>query len=248
MKPYRIYFTPARLFVFILLMIFLWIMLVPHTFAATGIRRTVDFQGKIVNKTSGTNIADGDYSFTFKFYDAASTDITPATDEHLVITPGGTGNVGIGTTEPSFKLDVNGTFRTTGNTTLGDANSDTLTINAGTSGTGISFADSGGLVIANDKDEAVVTIDTEGNAYFAGNITAKSIKAEQVEGLTRLVEGHVSLLEQEVKELKRLVVDHSRSMSKTDKGLQEEKKEEKDHAAGRLCPDQPRRALHRHSF
>lgn len=35
MKPYPIYFTPVRLFVFILLMIFLWIMLVPHTFAAT---------------------------------------------------------------------------------------------------------------------------------------------------------------------------------------------------------------------
>lgn len=72
MKPYRIYFTPVRLFVFILLMIFLWIMLVPQTFAATGIRRTINFQGKIVNKTSGTNITDGSYSFTFKFYDAAS--------------------------------------------------------------------------------------------------------------------------------------------------------------------------------
>ena len=53
-------------------MVVLWILVVPHTFAATGIRRTINFQGKLVNKTTGTNIADGTYSFTFKFYDASS--------------------------------------------------------------------------------------------------------------------------------------------------------------------------------
>ncbi len=40
--------------------------------AAAGIYRTINFQGKLVNKTAGTNITDGSYSFTFKFYDAAS--------------------------------------------------------------------------------------------------------------------------------------------------------------------------------
>ncbi len=40
--------------------------------AAVGINRTINFQGKVVNKTTETNIADGSYSFTFKFYDSAS--------------------------------------------------------------------------------------------------------------------------------------------------------------------------------
>lgn len=40
--------------------------------AATGIYHTINFQGKVVNKTDGTNIADNTYSFTFKFYDNSS--------------------------------------------------------------------------------------------------------------------------------------------------------------------------------
>lgn len=40
--------------------------------ATAGINRTVNFQGKIVNKTDGTNITSQSYSFTFKFYDSAS--------------------------------------------------------------------------------------------------------------------------------------------------------------------------------
>jgi hypothetical protein len=40
--------------------------------AATGINRTINFQGKVVNKTSETNISNGNYSFTFRFYDSAS--------------------------------------------------------------------------------------------------------------------------------------------------------------------------------
>jgi len=40
--------------------------------ATAGIYRTINFQGKLVNKTDGTNITDGAYNFTFKFYDAAS--------------------------------------------------------------------------------------------------------------------------------------------------------------------------------
>lgn len=40
--------------------------------AAVGINRQINFQGKVVNKTSETNIANGTYSFTFKFFDAAT--------------------------------------------------------------------------------------------------------------------------------------------------------------------------------
>ncbi len=40
--------------------------------AATGTFKQINFQGKVVNKTTGTNIADGDYSFTFRLYDVSS--------------------------------------------------------------------------------------------------------------------------------------------------------------------------------
>lgn len=49
-------------------------MLVPVTqvFAATGILNQINFQGKVVNKTVGTNITDGSYTFTFKLYSVSS--------------------------------------------------------------------------------------------------------------------------------------------------------------------------------
>lgn len=39
--------------------------------AATGIRSTINFQGKVVND-DGTNVADGDYDFTFRIYTTES--------------------------------------------------------------------------------------------------------------------------------------------------------------------------------
>ncbi len=40
--------------------------------AATGINRTINFQGRVINKTSGTNVNDGTYTFVFKIYDSSS--------------------------------------------------------------------------------------------------------------------------------------------------------------------------------
>lgn len=40
--------------------------------AATGIYEVINFQGKVVNKTAGTNVTNGNYDFTFRIYDAAS--------------------------------------------------------------------------------------------------------------------------------------------------------------------------------
>ncbi|MBI1863132.1 hypothetical protein HYS00_03360 [Candidatus Microgenomates bacterium] len=345
MTANRTYFTPIRLFVFVLLMILLWMLLVPHAKAAAGIRRTVNFQGKLVNKADGTNITDGSYSFTFKFYDASSggtqlpsgaawsetqtltvtngifraelgsstvipttmdfnadniylditfngetfgsrvrmtavpyafnaekvggltvtsttgtltipngktisfadafttsganpltltttgttnatlptgtitlvdlastqtltsksigstgltfsgatTDITTGTNEDFNIVANGTGKVGIGTTSPASFFDVNGklnvlsggnvgigttaptvalevrgsilvsgTATLNGNTTIGDANTDTLTINAGTSGTGITLADSSFANCTLKTVSNVVTCGTSG--------------------------------------------------------------------------------------
>lgn len=41
-------------------------------FAATGILKQINFQGKVVNKTVGTNVSDGSYTFTFSIYTASS--------------------------------------------------------------------------------------------------------------------------------------------------------------------------------
>src|SRR3989304_3706495 len=42
------------------------------SFAATGIYEVVNFQGKVVNKTPGTNVTNGNYDFTFKIFSVAS--------------------------------------------------------------------------------------------------------------------------------------------------------------------------------
>ena len=40
--------------------------------AATGILNQINFQGKVVNKTAGTNIADGSYTFVFSLYSVST--------------------------------------------------------------------------------------------------------------------------------------------------------------------------------
>ena len=57
------------------------------------------------------------------------------------------GNVGIGITNPGYLLEVNGTVRTDGNTTIGDASGDTLTINAAT----LSLVNASTLDLANSS-------------------------------------------------------------------------------------------------
>ncbi|MCB4790702.1 MAG: hypothetical protein LHV68_02330 [Elusimicrobia bacterium] len=53
-----------------------------------------------------------------------STTIITGTNQHLLLMPNGTGNVGINTTAPSYKLDVNGTARFVGNVTVPAPTSD----------------------------------------------------------------------------------------------------------------------------
>lgn len=56
---------------FFLSIFFLFALSLP-TQAATGIYRTINFQGKVVNKADGTNLTNQAYNFIFTFYDAAS--------------------------------------------------------------------------------------------------------------------------------------------------------------------------------
>ncbi len=64
--------TYQPLIVFISFIVLVFYFATPGVQASTGIYHAINFQGKIVNKADGTNISDGTYSFTFKFYDAAS--------------------------------------------------------------------------------------------------------------------------------------------------------------------------------
>ncbi len=51
---------------------FLMLFVPVRVTATAGILKQINFQGKVVNKTVGTNIADGSYSFTFRIYDVSS--------------------------------------------------------------------------------------------------------------------------------------------------------------------------------
>ena len=78
-------------------------------YAATGINRTINFQGKVVNK-DGTNVADGQYTFVFKLYDAASGGSNPWTEtQNSVQVTAGIFRVSLGsvTTFASAGVDFN---------------------------------------------------------------------------------------------------------------------------------------------
>ncbi len=79
---------------------------------------TVDADGRLtaasnvtisgVSATDNTKVLKAGDTMTGQLiFSGVATDITTGTDEHLVLSPNGTGNVGIGTTSPSEKLQVN---------------------------------------------------------------------------------------------------------------------------------------------
>ncbi len=49
-----------------------FLSLKPLVFAATGIPRTINFQGKLVSNSSGVNVSDTTYSVVFTLYDKSS--------------------------------------------------------------------------------------------------------------------------------------------------------------------------------
>src|SRR5579872_4916789 len=58
--------------VFVLFLVLSSWFMVGRAHAATGLNRVINFQGRVVKKADGTNVADSTYSFTFKLYDAPS--------------------------------------------------------------------------------------------------------------------------------------------------------------------------------
>lgn len=76
--------------------------------AAAGVNQTINFQGKIINKTGGTNISDGTYSFTFKIYDASSggNQLWSETQSSVSVT-NGIFQVALGSTTPLTSVNFN---------------------------------------------------------------------------------------------------------------------------------------------
>ncbi len=76
-------------------------------YAATGINPTINFQGKVVNK-DGTNVADGQYTFTFKLYDAPSGGANPWTEtQNNVTVTAGIFRVSLGSSTSLSSIDFN---------------------------------------------------------------------------------------------------------------------------------------------
>jgi hypothetical protein len=107
-------------------------------FEQAGSVDLVDFVFKTLNNQANIRLEDRS-GFTFladpEFQIGEADDPTFLVNAASTVTYGAylrRGRMGIGTATPSYDLDVNGTFRTTGNTTLGDASGDSVTINAAT--------------------------------------------------------------------------------------------------------------------
>lgn len=57
--------------------------------AASGINQQINFQGKVVNKTTGTNVTDGSYNFVFRMYTVSSGGVAIWTEsKSLTVTNG----------------------------------------------------------------------------------------------------------------------------------------------------------------
>ncbi len=76
--------------------------------AAVGINQQINFQGKVVNKTTGTNVADGPYNFVFSMYTVSSGGVAIWTESKSVTVTNGIfqTNLGDGTALPG-SVDFN---------------------------------------------------------------------------------------------------------------------------------------------
>ncbi len=86
----------------------LFLVSVRSTYAAAGINKTINFQGKVTNP-NGTNVTDGSYSFVFALYTASSGGVAVWTDTETLVVDDGVFqyNLGSDTTNAPLPGSVN---------------------------------------------------------------------------------------------------------------------------------------------
>ncbi len=107
-------------------------VLPPGVFAATGINKQINLQGKLVNPTTGINVADGTYNMEFKIYQDGD-GVPGGGDETLKWTETRTSGNKVTVTDGVFRVSL-GSVTAFGSSV--DWNQDTLWVSVNIGGTG----------------------------------------------------------------------------------------------------------------
>ncbi len=97
----------------IVILAIVFLSLKPFVFAATGIPRTINFQGKLVNNSSGINVTNSTYSVVFTLYDKDSGGTALWTETQSVTTVDGIFRVALGSVTPipsNFNFNWDGLY------------------------------------------------------------------------------------------------------------------------------------------
>ena len=114
MKKAQVYFTKISLILAIAILgLSFFVFQISHVQAATGINRTINFQGKLVNNPAKTNVTDTSYTVVFSIYDLSSGGTALWSESQSVTTADGIFRVSLGSVTPfpaNFNFNWDGRY------------------------------------------------------------------------------------------------------------------------------------------